>query len=84
MDTKLTLRMDSELIVKAKEWARERGISLSHVIATFFETVTDDSKHSEKISPWVKSLSIRSSPYRKLTDREIKAMRYSNLEKKHR
>jgi hypothetical protein len=84
MDTKLTLRMDSELIAKAKAWARERGVSLSQVIASFFEEVTDQTSNSGRLSAWVKSLSVKNSPYRKLTDNQIKAMRYADLEKKYR
>ena len=84
MDTKLTLRMDSELIAKAKSWARKRGVSLSRVIASFFENVTDQTSSSGELSPWVKSLSIKNSPYRRFTDKQIKALRYGELEKKYR
>ena len=37
MQTKLTLRMDSALIDKAKKWARARNVSLSEAMAGFFE-----------------------------------------------
>ena len=39
MQTKLTLRMDSGLIEKAKKWARARNVSLSEAMASFFETL---------------------------------------------
>jgi hypothetical protein len=32
MQTKLTLRLEESLIVRAKAWARQRGISLSQAI----------------------------------------------------
>ena len=84
MNTKLTLRMDSELIAKAKAWARKRGVSLSRVTASFFENVTDQTSSSGELSPWVKSLSIKNGPYRRFTDKQIKALRYGELEKKYR
>ena len=37
MATKLTLRMDEELIETAKKTARERGKSVSRLVADYFE-----------------------------------------------
>lgn len=37
METKLTLRMDEELIRQAKKTAQERGKSLSRLVADYFE-----------------------------------------------
>lgn len=37
MATKLTLRMDEELIEQAKKTARERGKSVSRMVADYFE-----------------------------------------------
>ena len=59
--------MDSKLISKAKAWGRKRGISLSRVIEAFFEHLTG-LEQGEDLSPWVKNLTIRNSPFRKLTD----------------
>ncbi len=36
MQTKLTLRMDEELIRKAKRFSRKTGRSLSRIVADFF------------------------------------------------
>ena len=36
---KLTLRLEEELIVKAKQAARERGTSVSRMVASFFENI---------------------------------------------
>jgi len=38
--TKLTLRLDSKLIERAKQYARERGISLSQIVADYFHGLT--------------------------------------------
>ncbi len=37
---KLTLRLDSHLIARAKQYAHERGISLSQLVADYFRAVT--------------------------------------------
>ncbi len=36
MSTKLTLRMERRLIQRAKRYARERGTSVSRLVASFF------------------------------------------------
>ena len=36
MQTKLALRLDEELIERAKTWAKQRGVSLSETLASFF------------------------------------------------
>lgn len=38
---KLTLRLDGELIDRAKRAARERGTSVSKMVAGFFEAIED-------------------------------------------
>ena len=43
MDTKLTLRLDEEVIAKAKKLAKERGKSVSRMVADFI-TVLDTSE----------------------------------------
>lgn len=48
---KLTLRLEEELIVRAKRVARERGTSVSRMVASFFESIEDvqseDRRHGE-------------------------------------
>ncbi|HVR06784.1 MAG TPA: DUF6364 family protein [Thermoanaerobaculia bacterium] len=42
MDTKLTLKLDKDIIDKAKLYARHRGVSLSRVVETYFLGLTRD------------------------------------------
>ena len=85
METKLTLRIDSVVIERAKRWAKIRGVSLSQAISSFFENVSETRKSAPPaLSPWVKRLSIKNSPCQKLTDQEIRDLRHSDLERKHR
>jgi len=48
---KLTLRLEAELIVRAKRIARERGTSVSRMVAGFFESIEatrpEDQRHGE-------------------------------------
>ena len=85
MQTKLTLRMDSGLIEKAKNWARARNVSLSEAMASLFETLASGSvSRKDEISPWVRNLSIGKTTSRRLTDRQIRQKRVEELERKHR
>lgn len=60
METKLTLKLDSELIEKAKKYAKEHDESLSKVVENFFRFLPDENKKEMaeeiEITPWVKSM----------------------------
>ncbi|HIO97078.1 MAG TPA: antitoxin [Leucothrix sp.] len=55
MQTKLTLRLESELIEQAKIHAKEQGKSLSQVVADYFRVFTQNQKN-QKIAPVTSSL----------------------------
>ena len=59
MDTKLTLKLNQEIIEKAKIYASQKKVSLSRIIENYLNSLTNDSKNenSIEISPFVKSLS---------------------------
>ena len=50
MQTKLTLRLDDELIDKAKHYSKEHGYSVSQLVAEFFARLT---RQETPISPAV-------------------------------
>lgn len=56
MDTKLTLRLDSSVIENAKSYAKSKNVSLSQLIETYLNLLTNP-KNQEPITPLVKSLS---------------------------
>lgn len=56
MKRKLTLRMDDEAIERAKEYAAERGISVSQLVENFFELLESTDERQVEMSPLVKSL----------------------------
>lgn len=48
MNTKLTLTIEKEVIDIAKEYAKEKGQSLSEMVENYFKFVTVDRKKSKK------------------------------------
>jgi hypothetical protein len=57
MDTKLTLKLDKEIINQAKLYAESRKISLSKLIEIYLHLLTKESSEKDNISPLVESLS---------------------------
>jgi hypothetical protein len=58
MDTKLTLKLDQEVIERAKKYASIKKMSLSRIIESYLNSLTSNIKSEEnfKISPFVKSI----------------------------
>ncbi|OGV69558.1 MAG: hypothetical protein A2283_02010 [Lentisphaerae bacterium RIFOXYA12_FULL_48_11] len=72
MNTKLTLRMDTELIRTAKEEAGRRGKSVSKIVGEFFDSLASGRRTEQELPPVTKSLigilkdrDITESEYRK-------------------
>lgn len=59
MDTKLTLRLNEDVIERAKAYARNHKVSLSKMIEAYLDSITMPKKEEEKtsITPLVESLS---------------------------
>ncbi len=56
MNTKLTLTIEQAVIKKAKNYAKEKGRSLSDIIENYLKSITTDQEVDEDISPLVNSL----------------------------
>lgn len=56
MDTKLTLKLDHDLIEKAKTFAKAKNTSLSKLIENYLRLLVDHERNSE-VNTLVKSLS---------------------------
>lgn len=57
MQTKLTLRLDADLVALAKAHAQEEGKSLSRMVADYFRLLTTRKEESdEHLPPVVRSL----------------------------
>ena len=57
MDTKLTLKLDQEVIEKAKRFAQGQQTSLSQLIENYLVNLTREDGPEISVSPLVKSLS---------------------------
>jgi len=56
MGTKLTLRLERELIERAKKVAREKGKSVSRMVADYFRTLESTPTRDVEIGPLTRSL----------------------------
>ena len=82
MDTKLTLKLDQEIIEKAKHYASEKKLSLSRIIENYLNSLTSDKTNNDiQISPFVKSLS---SGVKIPADYDYKKDRADYLEQKYK
>lgn len=57
MNSKLTLKLDQETIELAKEYAKDKNISLSKMIENYLRLIVRRKRHDIGISPLVESLS---------------------------
>ncbi len=57
MNTKLTLRLDDNLIASAKEYSARTGKSVSKIVSDFFVIIKNEKlKENNSITPTVQSL----------------------------
>ncbi|MBZ9731018.1 DUF6364 family protein [Salegentibacter sp. JZCK2] len=58
MNTKLTLKLNQEVIERAKKYASDQKLSLSKIVEAYLQSLTSE-KNTEvlEISPFVKSIS---------------------------
>jgi hypothetical protein len=57
MDTKLTLKLNQEIIEKAKLYASNKKMSLSRIVESYLQNLTSENlKNDFEISPFVKSI----------------------------
>ena len=57
METKLTIRLKKKVIERAKDYAHNHKISLSKMVESYLESVTEPIKEELEITPLVESLS---------------------------
>lgn len=57
MDTKLTLKLDQDIIERAKTYAKKKNTSLSKLIESYLSVLVSPKNEEEEVSPIVKSIS---------------------------
>lgn len=70
MDTKLTIKLNEHIIEKAKQYAKQRGTSLSKLVEHYFDVIATESMVEEEITPLVKSLTGVIPPSDPMKDKE--------------
>jgi hypothetical protein len=80
MTTKLTLTVEKSVIEKAKSYAKQTGRSLSELIESYLETLIQDNRGKEELSPRLKKI-VGSVKLPKGFDEKKELQNY--LEKKH-
>ena len=82
MDTKLTLKLNQEIIERAKQYASERKLSLSRLIENYLNSLTSGKTNDDiQISDFVKSMS---SDSKLPADFDYKKERANYLEQKYK
>jgi len=82
MDIKLTLKLNQEIIEKAKLYASDKKLSLSKLIENYLNSLTSNQDNDElQISPFVKSLT---SGVKIPADYDYKKDRADYLDEKHK
>ncbi len=82
MDAKLTLKLNQEIIEKAKHYAAEKKLSLSRLIENYLSSLTSEKTNDDiQISDFVKSMS---SGIKLPADFDYKKERANYLEKKYK
>ena len=57
MDTKLTLKLNQQIIENAKKYAAGKKLSLSRIVESYLQSLVSNSDESEfEISPFIKSI----------------------------
>lgn len=57
MDTKLTLKLNQQIINNAKKYASDKKLSLSRIIESYLQSLTSEENKDEfEISPFIKSI----------------------------
>jgi hypothetical protein len=82
MDTKLTLKLNQEIIERAKHYASEKKLSSSRLIENYLNSLTSEKTNDEiQISDFVKSMS---SEIKLPADFDYKKERANYLEQKYK
>lgn len=83
MDTKLTLKLNGNVIERAKKYASSKKTSLSRLIENYLDSMTREDQGEPEISPFVKSISTGKSIPANLDDKKARQEYLDAMDKKH-
>jgi hypothetical protein len=79
MQRKLTIRVDERVIVRAKAWAKRRGVSLSDAVESVLERLPEGDT-ARPLSEWTRSLLGVGAPARGRSSPSDAAVRRAHLD----
>lgn len=83
MDSKLTIKLNENVIKRAKKYASHKNTSLSRLIENYLDSLTNDNKEDFEISPFVKSISNGIKVPSDFDEKKWREDRIDYLDKKH-
>lgn len=83
MDSKLTLKLNENVIERAKNYASNKKISLSRLIENYLDSITREQNNDFEISPFVKSISSGKSIPADLDWKVLRDEYLDDMDKKH-
>jgi len=84
MDSKLTIKLDENVIERAKEYASKKKLSLSRLIENYLDSLTRSQDDDFEISPFVKSISTGKSLPNDLDEKKIRQDYTDEIDKKYK
>jgi len=84
MDSKLTLKLNNDIIERAKKYAYNKKLSLSRLIENYLDAITSEQAGDFEISPFVKSISTGNSIPADVDHKNMKEEYINFLDKKYR
>lgn len=83
MDSKLTLKLNENVIERAKKYASNKKLSLSRLIENYLDSLTREQTDDFEISPFVKSISSGKSIPVDLDEKTLREEYTEYLNQKH-
>lgn len=83
MDSKLTLKLDESIILRAKKYASNKNLSLSRLIENYLDSLTREQDDEFEISPFVKSISSGKSIPKGIDDKDLRKEHIDFLDQKY-
>jgi len=86
MQRKLTIRVEEKVIVRAKAWAKRRGVSLSDALESVLESLPAERDGRAQLSEWTCSLLGVAAPARGRapSDRAVRDAHLRHVAERHR
>ncbi len=84
MDSKLTLKLNENVIERAKTYASNKKVSLSRLIENYLDSITREQNDDFEISPFVKSISSGKSIPADLDRKVLRDEYVDDMDKKYR